>query len=120
MQNLLGYARRAREAEQSMPQRDRHQMSVRLELQADYLAGVWAYHGQREFKFLQKGDLESALNAASQIGDDRLKNTRTGHVVPDRFTHGTSKQRVYWFEKGFETGDVDGAKELFERDYSGL
>jgi predicted metalloprotease len=120
VQRLLGYSKRAAEAEKTMSKHDRHQMSVRLELQADYLAGVWAHHGQEKFHFLQKGDIESALNAAFQIGDDRLQKRSRGYVVPDSFTHGTSKQRQYWFEKGFETGDVDGAEELFTRPYDRL
>jgi len=95
-------------------------MSVRIELQADYFAGVWAHHGQEEFHFLEKGDIESALNAANAIGDDRLQKQARGRVVPDSFTHGTSKQRVFWFRKGFETGDVKGAKKLFDLDYDQL
>jgi predicted metalloprotease len=120
VQRLLGYSRRAAAAEKTIGAHDRHQMSVRLELQADYLAGVWAHHGQEKFHFLQKGDVESALNAAFQIGDDRLQKRSRGYVVPDSFTHGTSRQRQYWFEKGFETGDVDGAEELFTRPYDRL
>ena len=120
VQRLLGYSRHAAEAERSMSQHDRHQMSVRLELQADYFAGVWANHGQEKFHFLQKGDIDSALNAAFQIGDDRLQQRARGRVVPDSFTHGTSKQRQYWFKKGFDTGSVDGAAELFTRSYDKL
>ncbi len=78
-------------------------MSVRLELQADYFAGVWAYHGQRKFNFLDPGDLDTALNAAFEIGDDRLQKQARGYVVPDSFTHGTSKQRMRWFSQGFKT-----------------
>jgi hypothetical protein len=120
VQRLLGYSKRAADAEKALSQHDRHQMSVRLELQADYFAGVWAHHGQEKFHFLQKGDIESALNAAFQIGDDRLQKKSRGYVVPDSFTHGTSKQRQYWFEKGFETGSLDGADELFTRPYDRL
>src|SRR5262249_12660762 len=97
-----------------------NQASVRLELQADCLAGVWAYHGQRQFKFLEPGDIESALNAAFEIGDDRLQKKARGYVVPDSFTHGTSKQRQRWFMQGFKTGDVAGASQLFELSYDGL
>jgi predicted metalloprotease len=79
---------------------------VRVELQADFYAGVWAHHTQRSTGFLEPGDLEEALNAASAIGDDRLQKQSTGRVVPDSFTHGTSAQRVRWFRKGYETGDV--------------
>ncbi|TPE43269.1 KPN_02809 family neutral zinc metallopeptidase [Pontibacter mangrovi] len=84
-----------------------NKLMVRLELQADFYAGVWANHTQRETGFLEPGDLEEALNAASAIGDDRLQRQATGRVMPDSFTHGTSAQRVRWFRKGFETGDVN-------------
>jgi predicted metalloprotease len=120
VQRLLGYSKRAAAGEKIIGVHDRHEMSVRLELQADYLAGVWAHHGQKKFHFLQQGDIESALNAAFQIGDDRLQKKARGYVVPDSFTHGTSKQRQYWFKKGLETGDVDGAEELFTRPYDRL
>ncbi|ALI97693.1 KPN_02809 family neutral zinc metallopeptidase [Rufibacter tibetensis] len=83
-----------------------NKLMVRVELQADFYAGVWAHHTQRATGFLEPGDLEEALNAASAIGDDRLQQQSTGRVVPDSFTHGTSAQRVRWFRKGFETGDV--------------
>ena len=95
-------------------------MSVRLELQADYLAGVWAHHAQEKFKFLEPGDVESALNAANEIGDDRLQMKARGTVRPDSFTHGTSKQRMRWFNAGFKTGDVEKASELFNLPYDEL
>lgn len=79
---------------------------VRQELQADCFAGVWAHHGQRRHQWLEAGDLEEALNAASAIGDDRLQKQAQGQVIPDAFTHGTSAQRVRWFKQGFESGDV--------------
>ena len=120
VQRLLGYSRRVEEARRSGNKVEANHMSVRLELQADYLAGVWAYYGQKKFDFLEKGDLESALNAANQIGDDRLQKKARGYVVPDSFTHGRSDQRMRWFKKGFETGDVDKARELFDLDYEDL
>ncbi len=80
--------------------------SVRLELQADFLAGVWANRSQNMTGMMEPGDLEEALNAANAIGDDRLQKQSTGRVVPDAFTHGTSEQRIRWFRKGFETGDI--------------
>lgn len=83
-----------------------NKLMVRVELQADFYAGVWAHHTQKSTGFMEPGDLEEALNAASAIGDDRLQKQATGRVVPDSFTHGTSAQRVRWFRKGFETGDV--------------
>ncbi|HEY4165017.1 MAG TPA: neutral zinc metallopeptidase, partial [Dongiaceae bacterium] len=82
--------------------------SVRIELQADCYAGVWAYHANQERKILEEGDIEEALNAASAIGDDRLQEQTQGTVVPDSFTHGTSAQRVRWFKNGFSNGDIDG------------
>ena len=77
-----------------------------LELQADFLAGVWAHHTQKK-NIIQSGDIDEALNAANAIGDDRLQKQSQGYVVPDAFTHGTSAQRMYWFKKGFETGDIN-------------
>ncbi len=84
-----------------------NELSVRLELQADFLAGVWAHHAERSKKILEKGDVESALRAATAIGDDRLQKQSQGYVVPDSFTHGTSEQRVRWFRRGLETGDIN-------------
>ena len=89
-------------------------MSVRHELQADFFAGVWAYHAQKKFEFLEQGDMESALNAAFAIGDDRLQKKARGYVVPDSFTHGTSKQRMRWFMEGFQNGEVSDARALFD------
>jgi uncharacterized protein len=120
VQRLLGYAQRAAEGQRKLGKAQAHEMSVRLELQADYLAGVWAYHAQKKYHFLEPGDVESALNAAFQIGDDRLQKQARGYVVPDSFTHGTSKQRQRWFNEGFQTGDVNKARLLFELDYSQL
>ena len=94
--------------------------SVRLELQADYLAGVWAHYGDRTFHFLEKGDLETALNAANQIGDDRLQKQAAAGWSPTRSHHGTSAQRARWFRQGFETGDVAAAAQLFDLAYEQL
>jgi len=91
-----------------------NQLSVRLELQADYLAGVWAHHAQRTKNILESGDLEEGLRAASAVGDDRLQKQAQGYVIPDSFTHGTSEQRSGWFRLGLQTGDLARAKELFE------
>jgi hypothetical protein len=117
VQRLLGYSQRVDEARQTPEAKP---MSVRLELQADYFAGVWAHHAQEKFNFLEPGDVESALNAAFQIGDDRLQMKARGTVKPDTFTHGTSKQRMRWFNAGFKTGSVEKAAELFERRYNEL
>jgi len=79
---------------------------VRLELQADFLAGVWAHHAQASKQILEPGDMEEALNAAAAIGDDRLQMGSQGYITPDSFTHGSSAQRLRWFRRGFETGDL--------------
>lgn len=86
---------------------DGNQLSVRLELQADCLAGLWAHHADRTRQILEAGDVEEALTAASAIGDDRLQKRARGHVVPESFTHGTSAQRVRWFTRGMETGRLE-------------
>lgn len=89
-----------------------------MELQADYLAGVWAHRGQQRFRFLEEGDVESALNAAFQIGDDRLQQQARGTVVPDSFTHGTSQQRMTAFTDGFRSGDLAAARRFLETDFA--
>ena len=119
VQRPLGYSQRVDEARKGS-KTEANQMSVRLELQADFFAGVWAHHAQKKFKFLQKGDIESALHAAFEIGDDRLQKKARGHVVPDSFTHGTSKQRMRWFKEGFDKGDVSKAAALFDLRYDQL
>jgi predicted metalloprotease len=120
VQRLLGYADAVDQARQTQSKAEANRMSVRLELQADFLAGVWAHHAQKKFDFLEKGDIESAMNAANQIGDDRLQKQAQGYVVPDAFTHGTSKQRMRWFMEGLKTGDVNRARLLFETRYEEL
>jgi uncharacterized protein len=120
VQRLLGYSKIVDDARRRGNDLENHHMSVRLELQADYFAGVWAHYGQEKYKFLEKGDLESALNAAFQIGDDRLQKKARGTVMPDSFTHGSSKQRMRWFKEGFDTGDVNRAKLLFSLKYNEL
>jgi len=120
VQNLLGYSRQVNEARGRVSKTEYNHLSVRLELQADFLAGVWAHHAQKRFNFLEKGDVDSALNAAFEIGDDRLQSKGRGYVVPDSFTHGTSKQRMRWFRDGLDTGDVDRAKLLFKLPYGEL
>lgn len=84
-----------------------NQLSVRLELQADFLAGVWAHHAQRMRSILEAGDIEEGMNAASAVGDDHIQRQAQGYVVPESFTHGTSEQRLRWFLKGYETGDLN-------------
>jgi predicted metalloprotease len=105
IQNLLGTMDQMEAARQRMSEAEANQLSVRLELQADFLAGVWAHYAQQRGK-LEPGDVEEALGAASAIGDDRLQRESQGYVVPDSFTHGSSEQRIRWFRKGLETGDI--------------
>jgi predicted metalloprotease len=81
--------------------------TVKLELQADFYAGIWAHHAQKMKNILEAGDIEEAMNAAQAVGDDRIQMQSQGYVVPDSFTHGTSEQRMTWFRKGFETGNVN-------------
>lgn len=106
VQNLLGIMDRANALRERGDRAEANEISVRLELQADFLAGVWAHHAQRARQVLEEGDIEEALNAASQIGDDRLQMEAQGYVVPDAFTHGSSAQRMRWFLRGYQTGDL--------------
>ena len=105
VQHLLGITDEVHSSRQRLSEAEANQMSVRLELQADCLAGVWANRTQRDHGFLEEGDVEEALNAASAIGDDRLQQGNGRSVSPDSFTHGTSEQRVRWFRTGLENGD---------------
>ena len=107
IQNITGVNRKVQSMRGKVSQTQYNKYSVMLELQADFYAGVWAHHSQRINKMMENGDLEEALNAAHAIGDDRLQKNSTGRVVPDSFTHGTSAQRMRWFKKGFDTGDVN-------------
>ena len=106
VQNLLGIMDQVDEARGRASEEEANELSVRLELQADFLAGVWAHHAQQARQILEEGDIEEALNAASQIGDDRLQMESQGYVVPDAFTHGTAAQRARWFLRGYQTGDI--------------
>jgi predicted metalloprotease len=106
VQNLLGVMEQVQEKQQSLGQQEYNRFMVRLELQADFLAGVWAHHAQRMKNILETGDIEEGLNAAAAVGDDRIMKRDQGYVVPDAFTHGTSEQRVRWFTLGLKTGDM--------------
>jgi uncharacterized protein len=106
IQNLQGTAEKANRMRQQLSETEFNRYSVMMELQADFFAGVWAHHAQRMKNILDNGDIDEALNAANAIGDDMLQKKSTGRVVPDAFTHGTSAQRMYWFKKGYETGDI--------------
>jgi predicted metalloprotease len=106
VQNLLGIEGKVRAARGRSGEHEANRLSVRLELQADCLAGVWGNRADQARRLLDPGDLEAALRAASAIGDDRLQREARGRVVPDSFTHGTSAQRVNWFRRGFDSGDL--------------
>lgn len=106
IQNLLGTTSQVDQYRGKVSEKEYNALSVRLELQADFLAGVWAHHAQSMNNILDPGDIEEALRAANAIGDDRLQKQSQGRVVPDAFTHGTSEQRMRWFKKGYETGDI--------------
>jgi predicted metalloprotease len=120
VQNLLGYSSLVEKKRRTLPEHEYNQWSVRLELQADYLAGVWAYYGQKKFQFIEPGDVESAIQSANAIGDDRLQKRATGFTSPEKYTHGTSQQRVKWFRLGLQTGDMGMLKKIFEMPYSEL
>lgn len=108
VQNLLGTSEKVQQARGRLSEKEYNKLSVMLELQADFYAGLWAHHAQnlKDFR-LDSGDLDEALTAANAIGDDKLQKQATGQVVPDSFTHGSSAQRMYWFKKGFETGAIN-------------
>jgi predicted metalloprotease len=108
VQNLLGILPKVQQMQASVDRTDANQVQVRVELQADCLAGVWANHSQAKWKFLEPGDIEAALQTASAIGDDTLQKRSQGYVVPDAFTHGTSQQRQRWFATGLKTGKIQG------------
>ncbi|MDC5240129.1 neutral zinc metallopeptidase [Acinetobacter baumannii] len=106
VQTLLGISSQVQQARAQVSQREGNQLSVRQELQADCLAGIWANHNQQRTQFLEQGDVEEAMDAAQKIGDDYLQKRATGQVVPDSFTHGSSEQRMHWFQVGLKTGDI--------------
>jgi len=113
VQHLLGITNKVDAQRSRFSEREMNKLSVKLELQADFLAGVWAHYEQQlqnpkfNANVIQSGDINEALNAANAIGDDRLQKESQGYVVPDAFTHGTSEQRIYWFKKGYESGDIN-------------
>lgn len=119
VQNLLGTLDETHQAMRSLPEKEANQISVRTELQADYYAGVWAFHDNEKFGSLEPGDIEEGLNAASKIGDDYLQKQAQGYAVPETFNHGTSAQRVRWLEKGARTGQFPGG-DTFSMPYSSL
>ncbi|HEU4923046.1 MAG TPA: neutral zinc metallopeptidase [Burkholderiales bacterium] len=106
VQNLLGIAGKIQAARQRASERQANELSVRMELQADCLAGIWAAHANRSKRILEPGDIDEGLNAASAIGDDRLQQAARGRVSPESFTHGSARQRADWFRRGLESGDL--------------
>ncbi len=106
VQNLLGTSAKVQQMRGRLSEEEYNRLSVKLELQADFYAGLWAHHTQKMKGIIEGGDIDEALNAANAIGDDRLQQESQGYVVPDAFTHGTSAQRMQWFKKGYETGDI--------------
>jgi uncharacterized protein len=116
VQNLLGISDKVQAARGRVSEAEYNQLSVRLELQADFLAGVWARYADRVKHVVESGDIEEAMRAASAVGDDTLQRRSRGYVVPDSFTHGSSAQRVRWFRKGYETGDIRQGDTFAARD----
>ncbi len=120
IQDQMGIMSKVQAAQQRMGEAEANRLSVRLELQADFLAGVWAHNAQgTDFNF-EPGDVEEALRAASSIGDDRIQKQTQGYVTPDAFTHGTAAQRVYWFSKGLKTGDINQGDTFTSREDANL
>ncbi|HMM01800.1 MULTISPECIES: neutral zinc metallopeptidase [unclassified Dysgonomonas] len=119
VQYLLGTLDKVHQQQQRMSQKESNQLNVRLELQADFYAGVWAYHDNKNFNSIEDGDIEEGLNAASQIGDDRLQMQSQGYTVPDAFNHGTSAQRSRWLKKGLQRGNISDG-DTFSIPYSQL
>lgn len=116
VQNLLGTSAQVHQKRQQLSEAEYNKLSVRLELQADFYAGLWAHHAQKMKSILDPGDIEEALGAASAVGDDKLQKKSRGYAMPESFTHGTSAQRMKWFRKGFDTGDIDQGDTFSARD----
>lgn len=116
VQHQLGIEQKVTQMKQRLPAAQANQLSVRLELQADCLAGVWAHATAKQRRTLEEGDIEEAMNAAARIGDDALQRQSTGRVRPDSFTHGTSQQRQRWFATGLKTGDINSCDTFSRRD----
>lgn len=120
IQNLLGLSMKVQNLQQQSDQVSSNRLSVRLELQADFLAGVWAHHAHKNTQLLESGDIEEGIRAAQAIGDDTLQRQARGRVVPDAFTHGSAEQRVRWFSYGLKSGSLEDLNLLFETDYDQL
>ena len=120
IQNLLGLSMKVQRMQQQASQVESNQLSVRLELQADYLAGVWAHHAQQMKGILEQGDIGDAINTARRIGDDVLQKKATGRIREAAFTHGSAEARAYWFTQGLKSGDVEGVMKTFELPFTQL
>lgn len=116
VQNLLGISEKVQATRQRVSEAEYNKLSVRLELQADCLAGIWAHHANRTRQIIEAGDLEEAMNAATAIGDDRMQQQARGYVTPESFTHGTSQQRVRWFRRGLDSGRINECNTFQARD----
>jgi Predicted metalloprotease len=114
VQNLLGISDQVHAEQRGRSEAEANDLSVRLELQADYLAGVWAHHAEEKYRILEEGDIKEAMITAAAIGDDKLQMKARGYVVPDSFTHGTSEQRVKWFMKGLKSGNMEQMMDTFK------
>lgn len=112
IQNQLGIIVKASRLKENATEKQAHRIQVKVELQADFLAGVWAHYMSKYRNIMEEGDTEEALNATSVVGDDRLQQQFQGRVVPDAFNHGTSEQRMRWFKKGYQTGDINEGNTL--------
>jgi hypothetical protein len=106
IQTILGTSEKMRQAQVGKSEAEANKLSVALELQADFYAGLWTHYNEKQNAILEPGDIEEALSAANAVGDDAIQKKMQGQVVPDSFTHGTSEQRMYWFNRGFKTGDI--------------
>ena len=120
VQNLLGYSALVEEKRRTTEPEEFNRWSVRLELQADYLAGVWAHYGQQKFNFIEPGDIEAAMTTARAIGDDRIQRRSRGFTSPESYTHGTAEQRTKWFREGLRPGDLEAMAELFDAQFDEL
>ena len=120
VQNQLGILPQVQAQQQRMSQKEANRLNVRLELQADFFAGIWAHYDDKMYNSLEDGDIEEGINAASQIGDDRLQMQAQGYTVPESFNHGTSAQRSKWLKKGYVTGDVSAGDALYTLSYENL
>lgn len=120
VQNLLGYSALVDQKRRTTSPEEFNRWSVRLELQADFLAGVWAHYGEEKFDFIESGDVDAAIQTARAIGDDRIQRNSRGFTSPESYTHGTAEQRTRWFREGLESGDFSMLEQIFEMPYDQL